>query len=170
MWNHWGYLASFSVFVCFDTRSIFSPSVCGEADSRVPIIYHTNTCVFKVGLQVKIGKMSSTDLYWVIMRLYPSSCFWYHHFCPMSSTIAWVDPSDNLINPKQQKQNLTKSNKSAHRDVSTPVLCHWNVFFFCGAGVEGIYCEVHKTKSIVPTKSSVWLVLLYCMWVLKVWS
>lgn len=46
--------------------------------------------------------------------------------------------------------------------MSTPVLVTVELCF-CAAGAEGIYCEVHKTKSIVPTKSSAWpgLALLY---------
>lgn len=38
--------------------------------------------------------------------------------------------------------------------MSTPILCHWN-FFAVLLGAAGVYCEVYKTKSFVPTKSSV---------------
>lgn len=38
--------------------------------------------------------------------------------------------------------------------MSAPILCHWN-FFAVLLGAAGVYCEVYKTKSFVPTKSSV---------------
>lgn len=94
--------------------------------------------------------MGSTDLYWLIMRLYPYSCSWYCHFYLISPTIAWVDPPDNLIYPKQQKQNPPKSNKSAHRDVSTPMLCHFGTFFSVVLGWREFIVRCTKQSPLFP--------------------
>lgn len=69
-----------------------------------------------------------------------------------------MDLLDSIMHLKQRtqwnKKVLQSETKRSCWEVSTPIVCHWN-FFSVLLGAAGIYCEVYKTKSFVPTKSSV---------------
>lgn len=132
---------------------------------REVIRYHVNTRGFRVGLQVEKKKWAPSILFDFLLLLGSPLL---PHIIP-DSRASWH--SHKSANRELTETKIHQRETKVLAEMCLPP-CFVTVelfSFFFGAGVEGIYCEVQKTKSIVPTESSVWLVLLYCMSFLKVW-